>query len=112
MSDAKTILRQARALGLSLSLADGRIAVAPARRCPPELLNSLRDHKQAVMDFLEAEAARLTPDCAPWLHIARQVLAGEFAAADSSTVETLNIGLRCVPHPLCQKALLRLRSKR
>ena len=60
------------------------------------------------MDLLETKSANLATDCAPWLHIARQVLAGEFVGADRSTVESLSIGLRGVPHGLCRQALARL----
>jgi hypothetical protein len=110
MSDAQAILTRARNLGLSLCVEGDRIAIAPARRCPPELLAELREHKPVVMSLLEAKAASLTPDCVPWLHIARQVLAGEFGEADRSTVESLTIGLRHIRHPVCQRALARLRA--
>ena len=112
MSDARSLLVHARKLGLTLQLEGDRIAVAPARRCPPDLLAALRTHKPAVIDLLAAQAANLTPDCAPWLHVARQILAGEFDGADLSTVESLTIGLRGIRHPLCQQALARLKDQR
>lgn len=46
-----------------------------------------------------------------WLHIARQVLAGEFDG-DRTAVESLTIGLRSIRHPLCQQALARLQTHR
>ena len=52
--------------------------------------------------------ASLPPGCLPWLGVARQVLAGEFDGADRSTAESLRIGLRGIPHPLCREALARL----
>jgi hypothetical protein len=111
MSDAKDIIEHACRLGLRLQLEGGRIAVAPARLCPPSLLATLREHKPAVMALLEAKTDNLTPDCAPWLHVARQVLAGEFDGADRSFVESLIIGLRSIPHPRCRQALALLRSQ-
>jgi hypothetical protein len=50
-------------------------------------------------------ACCLPPDCLPWLHVARQVLAGEFDGGDRSTRESIKIGLCSVPHPLCRRAL-------
>ena len=53
-------------------------------------------------------APSLPADCLPWLHVARQVLAGEFEGADRSMVASLTIGLRHIPHPRCREALARL----
>lgn len=109
MSDAQTIVDRACRLGLRLQLEGDRIAIFPARQCPPDLLTEVRQHKPAVVALLEARSANLPPDCAPWLHVARQVLAGEFDGADRSTVESLVIGLRSAIYPLCHRALERLR---
>jgi hypothetical protein len=109
MCDAPAILVEARRNGLRLWRDGTRIAVAPARLCRPDLLAALRAHKQRVLDLLEAEVARLPPDCARWLYVARQVLAGEFDGAANSTVQSLTIELRDIRHPLCQQALIRLR---
>lgn len=109
MCSAPAILVEARRTGLRLWRDGDRIALAPARRCSPELLAALRAHKQRVLDLLEAEATHLTPDCAPWLHIARQILADEFEGVDRSTRKSLLIGLRSIRHPLCQQALAYLK---
>jgi hypothetical protein len=45
---------------------------------------------------------------AAWLHVAQQILAGEFQGADASTCESLWIGLRSIGHPSCRSALQRL----
>lgn len=111
MSDATAIIERARRLGLRLQLEGERIAVAPARLCPPGFLATLREHKPAVMALLEAKATNLPPDYAPLLHVARQILAGEFDGADNSTVESLAIDLRSIGHPLCQEALSRLQDR-
>jgi hypothetical protein len=108
MSDPQAILRRARSLGLRLSREGDRIAIAPARLCPGDLLDMVRAHKQAVMDLLEEQLANLTPDCAPWLHVARQVVAGEFKGADRSMIDSLTIGLRRIRHPVCRQALAHL----
>jgi hypothetical protein len=62
--------------------------------CPSALKDSIRQHKDELLDLLEARASHLTSDCAAWLHVARQILSGEFVGADRSTVESLTIGLR------------------
>ena len=46
---------------------------------------------------------------AAWLHVAKQVLAGEFEGANASTRATLTIGLRNIPHPAARAALERLK---
>ena len=76
--------------------------------CPSELKVAIQTHKPELLALLEAKAAHLTPDCAPWLHVARQILAGEFEGADGSTTESLRIGLRNIKHPDCQRAIERL----
>jgi TubC N-terminal docking domain len=111
MSDVQAILTRAQKLGLRLQVEGERIAIAPARLCPAELLATIREHKPEVMSLLEARAYRLPPDAIPWLHVARQILAGEFGGADPSTVQSLTIGLRGIRHPLCQQALARLKGK-
>ena len=50
----------------------------------------------------------LTKDQLPWVDIARRVLADEFLGADDSTVESLTIGLRGIPHTLCRQAVVKL----
>lgn len=105
---AKELYHEAIMLGLRL-LPDGdALLVIPAKACPPEFANVLRQHKPQLLAFLESKRCNLPPDCAPWLHIAKQVMAGEFDRADSSMVGSLTIGLRAIGHPLCRAAIERL----
>ena len=99
---------RATELGLRLERRGDMLAVIPAQLCPPEFADELRHHKRELLDLIEAKAAILPADCAPWLHIAAQVLAGEFDGADRSTVGSLSIGLRNIPHQSCKRALARL----
>lgn len=55
--------------------------------------------------------ASLPPDCLPWLHVAEQVLAGEFDGADRSTAASLCIGLEHIAHPLCRRAFAQLHPR-
>lgn len=105
---ALELYREATRLGLNLEPRGGKLVVIPACRCPPDFADQLRQHKCELLALLEGKTASLAPDCAPWLHVAKQVLAGEFFGADQSTVESLIIGLRGIPHPLCQRALAAL----
>jgi hypothetical protein len=98
--------------GLKLEPIGDKLAVRPKGKCPPDFANVLRAHKGELLNLLEANSANLTPDCAAWLPVARQILAGEFVGADSSTVASVTIGLRSILHPLCQRALERLRVER
>jgi hypothetical protein len=104
------LCREAARRGLRLEPRGGKLAVIPASRCPPEFADLLRQHKVKLLDLLEAKSTNLTPDCVPWLHVARQILAGEFdGLLDSSVRDSLEIGLRGILHPLCRRALERLR---
>ena len=82
-------------------------ALLPAD-CSPELKAAIRQHKDEILDLFEARSVNMPPGCAPWLHVARQVLAGEFDGADKSTVESVTTGLRRIRHPRCREALTRL----
>jgi|ERR1039458_5974198 hypothetical protein len=91
--------------GLRLEPRGNKLAVIPGDRVPPDFADALRQHKREILSLLEGQAAGLAPDCAPWLYVAKQILAGEFEKVDSSTVASLTIGLRSILHPLCQRAL-------
>ena len=92
---ALDLYREATRRGLHLEPRDGdKLAVIPGDLCPPDFADMLRQHKRELLDLLETERKGLPADCAPWLHIARQVMAGEFDGADRSTAESLTIGLR------------------
>jgi len=109
MITAHALYLEAARRGLRLHRAGDKLAVTPAKRCPPDFADTLRQHKSELLDWLEARATGLTPDCAPWLHVARQILAGEFDNANGSTRESLSIGLRSIRNALCQNALIRLK---
>jgi len=105
------LLNEAARRGLRLEPRGDRLAVIPARLCPPDFAAMLRAHKPELLSWLEGRKSRLREEEIPWLHIARQVLAGEFDGCDRSTRESLVIGLRSISHPLCRKALARLRGQ-
>jgi hypothetical protein len=113
MTTAHDIYLEATRRGLRLEPAGDKLAVIPKGKCPPDFINVLRHHKRELLDLLETRAVALRPDEIPWLNIARQVMDdadGEFAGADRSTVESLTIGLRGINHPLCRRALERLKG--
>jgi hypothetical protein len=107
---AQELYLEATKRGLRLEPRGDRLAVIPANRVPPDFANVLRAHKGELLDWLEARASNLPPDCAPWLHVGKQILCGEFQGADRSTVQSLTIGLRSIAHPICQRALEQLRT--
>ena len=109
---ATDLYAEVRRRGLRLERRDGgRLAVIPGDLCPPDFADLLRQHKAELLDLLEAGANALPADCAPWLHVAKQVLAGEFDGCDRSTRASLTIGLQCIEHPLCRAALERLKTQ-
>ena len=107
------IYHRAIALGLSLETDGEKLLVFGKRNdaLPAELVAELREHKREILDLLETQAVALRPDEIPWLHVSRQILAGEFDGADASTVESVTIGLRSIPHPLCRSAVENLKGK-
>jgi hypothetical protein len=109
---APELYREAAQRGLRLEPRGDKLAVIPAKRCPPEFADVLRQHKGELLVLLETWRAGLAPDEIPWLHVASQILCNEFEGADSSTVESLTIGLRGIVHPLCRRALERLVASR
>ena len=110
MNPTVELYERAVRLGLRLEPRGDKLAVIPAKRCPPAFADVLRQHKRELLDLLESQDARLTPDCVPWLNVARQILDGEFDRCDPSTRQSLTIGLRSIAHPACCRALERLQS--
>ncbi len=104
MSNPATILDQCRRLGLQVWAEGDRIGIAPKGSILADLRDQIRVAKPVLLPLLR-ESVGLPSGCAPWLHIAKQVLAGEFTGCDRSTRASLSIGLRNVAHPLCRRAL-------
>ena len=78
---ARELYLEATRRGLRLEPAGDRLAVIPARLCPPDFAAVLRRHKGELLDWLEARTAGIAPDSAAWLHVAKQVLAGDSTGA-------------------------------
>jgi len=112
MCDPVGILSRCRRLGLKVWAEGDRIGIAPAQSIPPGLLDEIRAAKPDLLPLVrDGEAHQLTPDCIPWLHVAKQVLAGEFDGVGGSLAESLRIGLRSINHLACRAALRRLARK-
>lgn len=109
---AKILVEEGPIWGIRLERRGDKLVISPASKCPTELKELLREHKLEILSLLEAEADGLPADCSPWLHVARQVLDGEFDGADGSTRESVFLGLRSIGHPLCKQALERLAAVR
>jgi len=106
---AQNLYIEAKQRGLRLEIRGDKLAVIPATSCPPDFATLLRKHKRELLDWLEARNAGLDSDELPWLHIAKQILAGEFEGLlDRSVRKSLEIGLRSISHPLSQRALQQL----
>src|SRR5207302_4864033 len=97
MMAALEILLSVRRVGGHLEPAGDKLRVVLPADCSPDLKRAIRQHKRELLDWLETRTVScLTSDCIPWLHVARQILEGEFDGCDSSTRESLCIGLRAV----------------
>ena len=102
------ICAEATRRGVRLEACAGILRIISSEPCPPEFADVLRAHKPELLSWLEARAVGLPPDQAPWLHVARQVLCGEFEGVGRSMRESLMIGLRSIAHPECRRALAQL----
>jgi len=92
------IISEASRLGVGIALApDDYLEVFPAAKVPRDFLAAVRARKTELRAFLAARA--------PWLHVAKQILLGEFNGCDGSTRQKLADGLHSVPHPLARRAL-------
>ena len=106
---APELYNEALRRGLRLETRGNKLAVIPANGCQPDFAAVLRAHKSELLSWLEGRVSGLGDDCLPWLHIARQILAGEFEGLeDKSITASLAIGLQNIRHPLCQQALQRI----
>lgn len=104
------LYQEATRRGLRLEPRGSKLAVIPKGKCPPEFATVLRAHKPELLSWLEGRASGLPPDQAPWLHVARQVLCGEFEGCCRSMRESLTIGLRSINHHDCRTALAQLNA--
>lgn len=112
MTTPHEIYLEAARRGLRLEPRENKLAVIPKGKCPPDFAAVLLQHKFELLDLLEAQTLNLKPDCAPWLRVARRVNEGEFdGIMDDSVRGALEIGLRSIPHPICQRALARLQQQ-
>jgi hypothetical protein len=98
MTAEKLILECSRR-GILLAPRGHLLDVTPEQPPTPELVEQLRRHKFEIIAILESKRK------AAWLHVAYQVLCGEFVGCNSSTRKILTTGLRAVRHQRCQKAL-------
>ena len=104
------IIRAVTGYGCRLAVRSGQLLMSRQRQLPPELLAAVRQNRQAISNAIEAEAAGLTPDCGPWLHIAKQIVLGEFDGGDRATLKSLWYGVRGIGHPACLAARARLET--
>ena len=102
-TEAQKLIETCRRLGIRLRREGQLLKYRPKSRCTAELLQELRRHKPEVLALIDAEQP-LPVDCKPWLHVARQVLHGEFDQAKGSTCQSVIRGLRSIERPLCQQA--------
>ena len=110
--NARELYRRATALGLHLEPRGDKLAVIHGRLCPAEFADELRKNKAGLLALLKVDAKTLPDDIDAWLHIAKQVLAGEFVGADNATIKSLTVGLRNINHKRCREALASLPDNR
>ncbi len=101
----KQILSEAKRRGLCLERRGDLLIVRPRHKITDDLRGALRAHKQQVLGLLGNRNTALTKDQLPWVHVAHQILSGEFEGMDESTEKSLVVGLRSVNHQLCRQAL-------
>ena len=108
---ATEIYLEATRRGLRLIARGDKLEVTPKSRLSSEFAAVLREHKAQLIALLEIPDRDLEHYYADGLHMAEQILAGEFDGADSSTTENLFVRLRDFADPQCQLAVARLKQK-
>ncbi len=90
------------AVGIALAPNNTQNFPRPAK-VPRDFLAVVRERRVELRAFLESRA--------PWLHVAKQILLGEFDGANHSTRVRLVRSLRDIPHPQARSAIIRLESE-
>jgi len=109
MTNPSAILQNVRQAGGRLECAGDKLRVLLPADCSPALKAAIRQYKCELLDFLNANISGNEINILPWLHTAKQILAGEFEGLLNKSVRrTLEIGLRNISHPQCQQALQQL----
>lgn len=103
------LLDRCRRAGLQLAPEGPHLRVSPPEKLTPELAAELRAAKPQLLALLNS-APSLRPDEWPWLHVAKQILAGEFDGGYRSELESVWLGVRHIAHPDCQAARARLET--
>ena len=100
------IFSHAQELGVRIELArDGCLEISPANRTPGELVAAVRARRYEVKKYLLAQASAL--------HLAKQVLLGEFAGCDVPTrLRAAKILRDHISEPLVRAALAHLYGDR
>jgi hypothetical protein len=89
----ETLLLEARRRGLAIESRGNKLAVIPSGNLTPDFEAVLRQHKRALIAYLNAQ------------HLIKQVLASEFDGAAGETVVKLVRILKAARHPLARTAL-------
>lgn len=95
---AQKLIVECNQRGITLEPRGHLLNVTPAQATTPELVKQLRRHKPEIIAILQSKRNA-------WLHVAYQVLCGEFDGCDNSTCKKLTAGLLGVRHLRCQDAL-------
>jgi hypothetical protein len=107
MTTPQEIFLEASRLGLGIELAgDGFLDVFPADRVTPDFLVAVRRHKLEIISVLEARRR------ASFVHLARQVIQGEFDGCERGVrIALMNDLNRYNKHRLCLRAFSMLYLK-
>jgi hypothetical protein len=104
MTTAFDLLQHCRRAGISLQrTSGGRLRVAAPANAEPEarkLLGAVRFRRGQIIALLDEEQA--------WVPTARQIVRGEFDRAPAELLAVALLGLKDLPHPICQQARRRL----
>ena len=103
MNFVQVLFSQARDLGLEFRLREHRLVIAPGWRCPPAFIAKVREHRNEIVQQLLEERDRSAV-----VHLARQIVEGEFQGADANTCNVIAEALRRSTNPLCSAAMRKL----
>jgi len=102
--NAKYLVSECRKRLICLRKISGeRLCVEPLDLCP-DLVPFFETNVEEILQILDAESSGA-------IHIAKQVIIGEFDGADEKTRAKLSNELRKANHPLCRQALAKLQGE-
>ena len=105
MTPAAHLIHECRRRGAILRRDGYALEIERPSYLPAGLIEELKARKPDILALLDSEAGATPPNETPLVHLATQVVSGEFVGASPAMLESVAVSLRASRHPLCARAL-------